>query len=289
MKYLKNTLKGVGVFILASVIQIITLIVYCIVIFMKEALTSPTKEMYIDNIKKLTDSTSFVAYVSVFYALVIIILFGILYYKKSLKDSHLSIKELCKKDFSFLKKNQNIICLLCLIFTLEVFCNQFVLLIQAIFPNSLEIYQNILEASGVTDLKSAPMIIYVCLLGPLCEELIYRGAIFQYGIRTKNFWFANILQAFLFGLMHGNIVQFSYAFLLGLILGAIVYYSNTLVIVSLIHIGFNTYSLFLSDYILKLPIKEDSFLYYPGLIIMSLVFGVISFILTKQIVKNLKI
>lgn len=63
-----------------------------------------------------------------------------------------------------------------------------------------------------------PMIIYSCILGPVIEEFIYRGAILRslekYGKKV-----AILGSAILFGLMHGNFFQIFMAIGLGIVLG----------------------------------------------------------------------
>ncbi|MDD5900129.1 MAG: type II CAAX endopeptidase family protein [Lachnospiraceae bacterium] len=54
----------------------------------------------------------------------------------------------------------------------------------------------------------------------VCEELIYRGVLYR-GYRKTGVWVAVILTAFLFGIMHMNLNQFSYAFVLGLLFALI--------------------------------------------------------------------
>ena len=65
------------------------------------------------------------------------------------------------------------------------------------------------------------MLIYSVCLAPFSEELIFRGVTMRIARRAFPFWFANILQAFLFGVFHMNMLQGCYAFALGLILGYI--------------------------------------------------------------------
>ncbi len=63
-------------------------------------------------------------------------------------------------------------------------------------------------------------IISLCLVIPLCEELIYRGMIQRelrlYLGKTK----AILISSLVFALIHGNIIQGVYAFVTGIILGA---------------------------------------------------------------------
>lgn len=62
------------------------------------------------------------------------------------------------------------------------------------------------------------MFFYTVLLAPLCEELLFRGFLYQSFLRFgQNF--AVFFSALLFGLYHANIVQTPFAFVLGILLG----------------------------------------------------------------------
>jgi len=72
------------------------------------------------------------------------------------------------------------------------------------------------QVSGYSD--SFSMFLYASLLGPISEELLFRG----YVLRTLEPFgkrFAIFGSALLFGLFHGNLLQAPYAFLVGLVLG----------------------------------------------------------------------
>lgn len=75
----------------------------------------------------------------------------------------------------------------------------------------------VVESNGM-NLDNFSMWLYVCLLGPITEELIFRGFLLRsterYGKR-----FAVLSSALLFGLFHGSPIQTPYAFLVGLVLG----------------------------------------------------------------------
>ncbi len=73
---------------------------------------------------------------------------------------------------------------------------------------------------GITGSGTTPLItFYTILLAPVCEELIFRGAVMnglRYGFSDKT---SNVLAALLFGIFHGNIIQGIYAFVFGMVLG----------------------------------------------------------------------
>ena len=61
-------------------------------------------------------------------------------------------------------------------------------------------------------------ILYAGILMPVLEELVFRLAIFRLSRRWIAFPWAMLISAVLFGLYHGNLVQFIYATLCGLLL-----------------------------------------------------------------------
>ena len=120
--------------------------------------------------------------------------------------------------------------------------------------NALGLFANVLESglnsigltatSALEDLEilnqSTPsMIIYTCLIAPVFEEFLYRGAVLRsfekYGRR-----FSILVSAMLFGLMHGNFYQIFMAAGIGIILGYLATeYSIKLTII--LHIINNTF------------------------------------------------
>ena len=62
------------------------------------------------------------------------------------------------------------------------------------------------------------MFAYMCLLAPVTEELLFRGLI-QRTLLPYGKKLAILGSAFLFGMMHGNILQTPFAFAVGLVLG----------------------------------------------------------------------
>lgn len=83
------------------------------------------------------------------------------------------------------------------------------------------------------------MFFYACLLGPVLEELLYRGVLLQ-SMRKYNERFAIFLSAVIFGLMHENYQQFILGFLLGIPLAVVTVKYNSLVPSIITHIIVNT-------------------------------------------------
>lgn len=95
------------------------------------------------------------------------------------------------------------------------------------------------------------MVIYVCLLGPFMEEVMFRGLLLRrarrFGDRT-----AVVFCAVAFGLMHGNLPQFFYATFVGLIFGYIAVKTNRLCYNVLLHITFNSYTMITTSWLMYL-------------------------------------
>ena len=92
------------------------------------------------------------------------------------------------------------------------------------------------------------MILVVGIIGPICEELMFRGIVFN---RLKD-WVkpqaAIAISALLFGIYHGNVVQFFYATCMGVMLVIIYDKTGTLWISIVAHIAANLWSLFGSSF-----------------------------------------
>ena len=87
------------------------------------------------------------------------------------------------------------------------------------------------------------MYFYVCLLGPVLEELLFRGVVLE-SIKKYNERFAIVFSALIFGLMHCNFTQAVNAFIIGLVLGAVYVRSDSIVPTCVLHILMNTFTSF---------------------------------------------
>lgn len=82
-------------------------------------------------------------------------------------------------------------------------------------------------------------IIASAILAPLAEELLFRGLIYK-RIRTYTTMLpAMLISALVFGIIHGNIVQFLYAFIIGLFLAFVYERFKTIIAPFIFHAGAN--------------------------------------------------
>lgn len=110
------------------------------------------------------------------------------------------------------------------------FLCQFCVMVSAQLAFSLmyPLMEMVLNQFGMTAMPSVEsatgnstglmIFLYVCILGPIAEELLFRGLVLRL-LLPHGKRFAILLSALLFGVFHGNVVQIPYAFLAGLIFG----------------------------------------------------------------------
>ena len=108
--------------------------------------------------------------------------------------------------------------LLCIFLAVQVFY-QFYFMALEILLNTMGL--TMMEgaaAMAVSCSDSFSMFLYVAILAPVTEELLCRGLV-QRTLQPFGKKLAILGSAFLFALMHGNLLQTPFAFLVGLILG----------------------------------------------------------------------
>lgn len=86
----------------------------------------------------------------------------------------------------------------------------------------------------------------ICLIGPILEELLFRGAVTKTLLRQYSPTTAILLSALIFGLFHINPVQVVGAFLSGVLFAWLYYKSRSLLPCILIHVLNNSLSTFFS-------------------------------------------
>ncbi|MBQ8041468.1 MAG: CPBP family intramembrane metalloprotease [Lachnospiraceae bacterium] len=84
------------------------------------------------------------------------------------------------------------------------------------------------------------LIFFVGMLAPVCEEVVFRGAIFGGMKKEGNVFKAIIASGLLFGLLHMNINQASYAFVIGVLLGFLVEATGSIFSSILFHVLVNS-------------------------------------------------
>ncbi len=116
--------------------------------------------------------------------------------------------------------------------------------------SSLFVENNVDDTLGYT-VQSNPWIvnlILIALVPAVVEEFIFRGLIFG-AYKKRNPLVAAILSALLFGLIHMNINQFTYAFVIGIIFAFLTYVTGSIIPSTIAHFVVNGTSVTLTHLI----------------------------------------
>lgn len=145
----------------------------------------------------------------------------------------------CNFNISALKGNM-VIYLILLGISLQIFTSYVMNICIIFMPEEGKKYIELMENAGMTENIKLSMILYVAFLGPICEELAFRGLTMYYAQRGFSFWTANIIQSVLFGMFHMNVIQGIYAFVLGMAFGYVLNVTGGMLVPIVLHIIFNS-------------------------------------------------
>lgn len=229
-------ISGIGLQFLLSVPAVGIVLLYAMTSSNGRAADNPM-EYYIDLVSDSQFSTS----VCVLYALTVIAIFGFWYYKVFAKESDQPVK----KAFHPLM----IPALILAAVAWQYLAQYIAVLTAALSPRSLDYYETLMETAGFDDM-SLLLILYAVILGPICEELLFRGVTLGFAKRAMPFWLANTFQAVLFGAFHMNVIQGVYAFFLGLVMGLICKKCGNIIFSMAFHILYNGWATFAPDFMM---------------------------------------
>ncbi|MCL2159676.1 MAG: CPBP family intramembrane metalloprotease [Oscillospiraceae bacterium] len=85
-------------------------------------------------------------------------------------------------------------------------------------------------------------VLVFAVLAPILEEFLFRGVVQRRLGKMINIHAAVFLQAVIFGVVHMNLLQSSYAFVLGVFMGYVYYFFDSIWYVIAIHVSFNATS-----------------------------------------------
>lgn len=150
---------------------------------------------------------------------------------------------------------------------------------------------------AITDELVWPLgILLVGILPAIFEESVYRG-LFYNEYRKANPRAAIILSALMFGLMHGNLNQFTYAFIMGIIFALLIEATDSILSSMIVHFCINASSL-LMLYIVKawfpdlvekltqVQVAPDAKTILTYYLPMLVVFGILSVLVYRLIAKS---
>jgi len=110
------------------------------------------------------------------------------------------------------------------------------------------------------------------VVGPILEEIMFRGLIFGELRKIMPIKIALVVQALLFGVYHIDLIQGTYAAIIGLFLGFVYYRTGSMIAPTVVHMAVNLFS-FVMNAFFPAPVVEANW----GLILLV---GVLCFILS---------
>lgn len=124
-------------------------------------------------------------------------------------------------------------------------------------------------------------IISVVFVGPVFEEIVFRGLCMGFLKKKVSIVPTIFTQAILFGIAHGNMEQFITASILGLILGLIFLYTNSIYSSIIFHIIFNGSAAIIS-------INCDKSFIYTSVIVILFISSTILLFFSKSICRKVR-
>lgn len=230
-------------FLLAFALNLIVSVVAVVFKIITIILTDPSIindfDTYYSRVQEMLMDGPFLAGISAIYAVLAAAIMGFWYWMRFVR------KKISRRTVSQIIHPQMFLGLLLLMIGMQYISTYIVNLTAVINPGWLETYETLMENIGFGDL-SLILVIYSVIIAPVSEELIFRGVTMSYARRIMPFWLANIFQAFLFGVFHGNVVQGAYAFVVGLFCGYVCHRSGSIYLSILFHFLFNLWGTFMS-------------------------------------------
>ena len=156
------------------------------------------------------------------------------------------------------------------------------MLLSVILPMLPKLYDSYMQIMGMLGDETIFMVLCVCLLAPIGEELIFRGLTLRIMRKVFPWQVAVLIQGILFGVYHLNLVQGVYATLMGLILGYIAYRYGSVLPGILLHISINSLS-YVTEYLFPSSLEgHTGIMLGIGIVTLVVAIGFLTLI-TKQV------
>lgn len=114
----------------------------------------------------------------------------------------------------------------------------------------------VLDSSNYTSITyTIATFLYTCIIAPITEEMLFRGVVLK-GFSVVSQRFGIFMSALLFGLLHGNVLQFITTFILGIYLGFIATKYNSILPTIVMHFFIN-----LAPTLMEITLSNNETLY----------------------------
>ena len=238
MKFLRS-LGNIGMGILAMIVSVLLQLIlfvpvyiyYTTIIGIHGSVTNVDFLTLLDQIAKSIFSMDLTVYATIIWGICGIFVFSLWYRRISSTTPKVSFG----RDIS----GYTIFGIILISIGAQLLVNYLCNILSTYFVQEFDKFTGLFDMSSLSTVASIIMLLYAIFIAPIHEEILFRGVILHYMRKGCPFILANILQAALFGLLHMNLVQGTYAFLVGLLLGYVFKRSKNLTATIIIHILFN--------------------------------------------------
>lgn len=186
--------------------------------------------------------SQFLAGLSAIYAVLAAFALGFWYWKRFVP------KKQPRRKLSSLINLQVLGGLILLMIGMQYLSTYVIAILAEVNPGWYHTYEDLMKSIGFEHVGLL-LALYSILIAPISEELIFRGVTMKYAEKVLPFFAANILQAFLFGAFHGNVIQGTYAFVVGLFCGYVCHRGGSIYLSILFHMLFNLWGTFASEFL----------------------------------------
>ncbi len=234
------SLVPMAILMMVQTMAQIPFLILAVINAMDEAKTMPDLDVYTEMMNIFSDKYAIYAYL--IYAVIGLVIFSLWYYKGFVKKN-----PKVKLGDAFTVKS--VISSILIVGALYFFITAFMTLAELLLPQAMELYKEMVEAAGIV---SDPIltIVYAIILGPILEELVFRGV--TYGLLEKaglKPGLIILISSLLFGAIHLILVQVLYAAFFGMFLGFLRYKYRSIKITIVTHILFNFTGTYISSFI----------------------------------------
>lgn len=189
----------------------------------------------------LGQDSSFTLMILMINAIICLIIFGLWFYR---------MPELKEQTVQYNKVYtiKNVLLIIVTALGIQVFVSMIIAIINhcapSVMSNYLKMFSQVTNAGPI-------YIIYIVVLGPIMEEILFRGLMFNRLSKGFGVACALILQSIAFGIYHSNLVQGIYTGVLGILFAFVYIRFKTIFAPILLHCLLNASS-YLVDYLLPI-------------------------------------
>ena len=202
------------------------------------------------------------------YAVVGLAVFAIWYYKGFVKKNP---KVKISDVFGVKSVTGAVILAIALYFSIEAA----MVLVKWVLPSVIESYNEMIEMTGIAT-EPILTIVYGIILGPILEELCFRGLVFAI-LEKSNArpWLCILISSIMFGAIHLIPVQVAYATVLALFLGFLRYKYRSVMITVAAHMLFNLFGTYISEAVKSLGLGDGFTVLFGGISLILIVIAIV--------------